>query len=77
MQPWEDMSEGEFRGYVSRRMDELDKRMDDTLDHINAKLDRVLNLLELGKLGGAVLKWTVGIGAAVAVIWGTWFHKGP
>lgn len=55
---FERMTDAEFRGFITRRMNEQDKR-----------LDEILLFLKFGKLGADLLKWTIAIGAGLAAIW--------
>lgn len=54
------MDESQFRGYITRRLNNQD-----------TKLDEILLLIKFGKIGANVIKWFVAIGAStVAIITG-------
>jgi hypothetical protein len=54
---------------LERELGEARKQMDG-MDH---KLDQLLAILDAAKVGTMIIKWTCGIGAAVATIWAV-FH---
>lgn len=75
---WQDrrMADAEWRKHVDRRLD----AQDETLNRQNRKLDKIddtlidmrtmLGVFNAGKVGAALFKWVVAIGAGLAAIWG-------
>lgn len=52
-----------------RLMDERVTALEDGQRDISGKLDRVLAILEVGRIGAAILQWVVPIAATAVAIW--------
>lgn len=79
-QQWEDMTDGQFRGFVNSRINELSDNItsvDTKVDNVTSKIEEVLTILRLGKMGAGLIKWLAGLGAALAAIYSAWHFTGP